>query len=42
MEELRFLLALNAHGVNNVRQTEMLTGEPLEPEPISFEIKSCY
>ena len=26
------------HGVNDVRQTEIHTAEPLEPEPSTFEI----
>jgi hypothetical protein len=29
---------LNVHGVNDVRQTEIHTAEPLVPEPISFEV----
>jgi hypothetical protein len=31
---------LNVHGVSDVRQTEMHPGEPLVPEPSSFEIES--
>jgi hypothetical protein len=30
---------LNEHGVNDVRQTEMHTAEPLVPEPNPFEIE---
>jgi hypothetical protein len=29
---------LNVHGINDVRQTEMHTAEPLVPQPSSFEI----
>ena len=29
---------LNVHGVNDVRQTEMHTVEPLVPEPSAFEV----
>jgi hypothetical protein len=29
---------LNKHGVNNVRQTEIHTAQPLVPEPIAFEV----
>jgi hypothetical protein len=28
---------LNVHGVNDVRQTEIHTAEPLVPEPSTFE-----
>jgi len=28
---------LNVHGVNDIRQTEIHTTEPLEPEPSAFE-----
>ena len=28
---------LNVHGVNDVRQTEIHTAEPLVPEPSAFE-----
>jgi hypothetical protein len=34
-----FSLLLNVHGVNDVRQTEIQTAEPLEPEPSSDEVK---
>jgi hypothetical protein len=30
---------LNVHGVNDVRQTEMHTAEPLGPEPSAFEVE---
>jgi hypothetical protein len=30
---------LNGHGVNDERQTEILTAEPLLPEPTAFEIE---
>jgi hypothetical protein len=30
---------LNICGVNDVRQTEVLTAEPFVPEPSSFEIR---
>jgi hypothetical protein len=30
---------LNVHGVNDVRQTEMHTAEPLVSEPSSFEVE---
>jgi hypothetical protein len=30
---------LNVHGINDVRQTEMHTAEPLVPEPSSLEVK---
>jgi hypothetical protein len=33
------LLALNVHGVKNVRQTEIHKAEPLVPEPSSFEVE---
>jgi hypothetical protein len=32
-----FCQLLNVHGVNDVRQTEIHTAEPLVPEPRSFE-----
>ena len=32
-----FSQLLNAHGVNDVRQTEIHTAEPLVPEPSAFE-----
>jgi hypothetical protein len=35
-----FCQLLNAHGVNDVRQTEVHTTEPLVPEPSSFEIET--
>jgi hypothetical protein len=31
-----FCQLLNVHGVNDVRQTEIHTAEPLVPEPSSF------
>ena len=33
-----FCQLLNAHGVHDVRQTEIHTAEPLVPEPSAFEI----
>jgi hypothetical protein len=30
---------LNLHGVNEVRQTEIHTAEPLMPEPSAFELQ---
>jgi len=30
---------LNVHGINDVRQTEIYTAEPLVPEPNSFKIE---
>jgi hypothetical protein len=30
---------LNVHGVDDVRQTEILTTEPLVPEPSSSEVE---
>jgi hypothetical protein len=30
---------LNVHGVNDVRQTEIHTTEPLVPEPSTFEVE---
>jgi len=30
---------LNVHGVNDVRQTEIHTAEPLVPEPSAFELQ---
>jgi hypothetical protein len=30
---------LNVHGVNDVRQTEIHTSEPLVPKPSAFEVK---
>jgi len=32
-----FCQLLNAHGFNNIRQTEMHIAEPLVPEPSPFE-----
>ena len=29
---------MNVHGVNDVRQTEIHTAEPLVPEPSAFEV----
>jgi hypothetical protein len=37
VEEL-FCQLLNVHGVNDVRQTEIYTAEPLVPEPSSSEV----
>ena len=34
-----FYQLLNMHGVNDVRQTEIHTAEPLVPEPSTFEIE---
>jgi hypothetical protein len=34
-----FCQLLNVHGVNNVRQTEIHTAEPLVPEPSFFEVE---
>jgi hypothetical protein len=34
-----FFQLLNKHGVNDVRQTEIHTAEPLVPEPSAFEIE---
>jgi hypothetical protein len=34
-----FSQLLNGHGVNNVRQTEIPTAEPLLPKPIAFEVE---
>ena len=34
-----FSQLLNVHGVNDVRQTEVHTAEPLVPEPSSFEVE---
>jgi len=34
-----FSLLLNVQGVNNIRQTEMLTTEPLMPESSAFEME---
>ena len=33
-----FYQLLNVHGVNDVRQTEIHTAEPLVPEPSAFEV----
>jgi len=30
---------LNVHGVNNLRQTEIHTAEPLVPEPSAFDVE---
>jgi hypothetical protein len=38
VEEKCFQL-LNEHGVNDVRQTEIHTAEPLVPEPITSEVE---
>ena len=32
-------LVLNVHGVNNVRQKEIRTAEPLVPEPSALEVE---
>jgi hypothetical protein len=34
-----FSQLLNVHGVNDVRQTEIHTAEPLVPEPIASEVE---
>jgi hypothetical protein len=34
------LLNVSPHNVNDVRQTEMLTNEPLSPQPCFAEIKT--
>ena len=34
-----FFQLLNAHGVNDVRQTEIHTTEPLVPEPSAYEFE---
>jgi hypothetical protein len=34
-----FCQLLNVHGVNDVRQTEIYTAEPLVPEPSSSEVE---
>jgi hypothetical protein len=34
-----FLQLLNVHGVNDVRQTEIHTAEPLVPEPSDSEVE---
>jgi hypothetical protein len=34
-----FSQLLNVHGVNDVRQTEVHTAEPLVPEPSAFEVE---
>jgi len=34
-----FSLLLNVHGVNDVRQAEIHTAEPLVPEPSAFEVE---
>jgi hypothetical protein len=34
-----FSQLLNIHGVNDVRQTEVHTAEPLVPEPTAFEVE---
>jgi hypothetical protein len=36
---IHFSLLLNVHGVNVVRQTEMLTTEPLMSESSAFEVE---
>jgi len=37
--EKLFSQLLNAHGVNDVRQREIRTAEPLMPEPSAFELE---
>jgi len=34
-----FSQLFNVHGVNDVRQKEILTAEPLVPEPNAFEVE---
>jgi hypothetical protein len=34
-----FFQLLNVHGVNDVRQTELHTAEPLAPEPSDFDVE---
>jgi len=34
-----FSQLLNIHGVNDARQTEIHTAEPLVPEPSAFEVE---
>ena len=34
-----FSQLLNIHGVNDIRQTEIHTAEPLVPEPSGFEVE---
>jgi len=34
-----FSQLLNVHAVNDVRQTEIYTAEPLVPEPSAFEVE---
>ena len=34
-----FFQLLNVHGVNDVRQTQLLTAEPLVPEPSAFDVE---
>jgi hypothetical protein len=34
-----FSQLLNTHGVNDVRQTEIHTAEPLVPKPTAFEVE---
>jgi hypothetical protein len=34
-----FSRILNVHGVDDVRQTEIHTAEPLVPEPSTFEVE---
>jgi hypothetical protein len=35
----QFSQLLNVHGVNDVRQTEIHTAEPLVPDPRAFEVE---
>jgi hypothetical protein len=34
-----FLSAVHEYGINDVRQTEIHTAEPLLPEPSAFEVE---
>jgi hypothetical protein len=36
-----FCQLLNVHGVNDVRQTEIYTAEPLVPDPSSSEVETA-
>ena len=36
-----FFQLLNMHGVNDVRQTELHTAEPLVPEPSVFDVEKA-
>ena len=37
-----FSQLFNVHGVNDVRQTEINTAEPLVPEPSAFEFERAF